>query len=99
MSFNRPLNSGPCYVYLLIDPRDGTVFYIGTSWNPPIRAKQHYGDACSSAYATLREMRASGVEPILSISRPFETREQAETHEHNLIAIFPSVTNRDRRIS
>jgi hypothetical protein len=39
-----------CYIYALIDPRDGAIHYIGSSKNPRIRYRQNTQSVCDSPY-------------------------------------------------
>ena len=93
MSYNRPLTSGPCYLYGLIDPRTGEVFYVGVSWNPTIRLGNHKNDPASSAYLRCREIIAAGFDVEIEIADVFPSRTSAEGVERELIRVLPGLTN------
>jgi hypothetical protein len=56
------------YVYLLIDPRDGVIFYVGKGIND--RCLQHGpNDDLGDKSTRLAELKASGLEPRIEILR------------------------------
>jgi hypothetical protein len=83
-------------VYVLIDPRDGTVFYVGCSKRPKIRRGNHKGDPGSAAWPRVSDIRAAGLECIMGIVAQFEAKAAAVQYEYDLIAELPRLVNRTR---
>lgn len=55
-------------VYLLADPRDGAVKYVGASTNPEQRYAQHKSDRCHEKMrAWFTELEEIGMKPEMSI--------------------------------
>lgn len=92
--------SGPCFVYCLVNPRNGKPFYIGISSNPWSRFESHVHDASSAAWPVLRILvKQERIERdrILKIYRECPDRNAALQLEHRLIASTPKLVNKDRR--
>ena len=77
-------SSDTSYIYILIDPRDEWVVYVGTSIHPEKRIKElnhkhinHYGKAVSE---WALELRAAGLLPKLQVIEkcPTEIRRESE---------------------
>jgi hypothetical protein len=98
MSHTMPWNCGPCYIYGLVDPRTGSIFYVGVSWFPKKRLSNHRCDPASSAYHTVREIFSSGLEVGIDILETHETRFEAEKREQIFISVLPGLINQDRKL-
>ena len=90
------------YVYRLIDPRDGSTFYVG--YGQKNRVFSHLEEARKGEATTknddsekvdlIREILNEGLEPIHVIHRHgIMTRESAELVEASLMDAFPGLTN------
>lgn len=62
---------GRWYVYHLVDPRDGQVFYVGMSTDPANRLRQHYADCRSDASERCREIKGAGLRAELVVIAGF----------------------------
>lgn len=82
----RPERARPHYLYLLRDPRDGVIRYIGISYHPARRIYQHAG-RLSSCRQWIAELRNDGLRPILET--PFGALHfgAAKAAEERLIAM------------
>lgn len=64
------------YVYILIDPRDATVRYVGKSYDPQKRLKQHlkcgWSDYNPQKAQWIQDLKIAGLEPILKILESFD---------------------------
>lgn len=92
--------SGPCYVYVLMNPGNKRPIYIGISSNPWGRFDAHCNDPCSAAWPALRIMVGSGLfhrDEILKIYKVCTDRNEALDLEHRLIMTTPGLLNRDKR--
>ena len=83
-----------CYVYMLIYPHTEVPFYIGISFDPVRRFKQHCNDPASACFELLSELDAH--ESILEIYRECESLESARDLESLLIKSTPGLLNRSR---
>jgi hypothetical protein len=90
---------GPFYVYALIDPRDGRVFYVGKGTRDRVAA---HGKAAglerepgqTAKTARIHEIRAAGLEPMIDIVRHgIITETEAFRIEAALIECMPDLTN------
>ena len=90
------------YVYKLIDPRDGSIFYIGRGVGN--RVFQHVRDelkvnprddedGVSKKLKTIREIRNAALEPLHIIHRHGMTLQEAKLVEAVLIDATPGLTN------
>ena len=89
------------YVYRLIDPRDGSTFYVGQGVDN--RVFSHIDEArkglasaeleISDKLKTIREILAVGLDPIHVIHRHGMTQDEANEVEAALIDVFPGLTN------
>lgn len=93
------------YVYKLIDPRNGAVFYIGKGKGDRVfahtngilindTAKEEYEDDESLKVKTIRDIYNSGLAPINIIVRHGMTDDEAFLAEAVLIDSTPGLTNR-----
>jgi predicted GIY-YIG superfamily endonuclease len=76
-------------VYLLIDPRDGRVFYVGCTSDLPKRIEGHM-----NSHPTLRGF---GIEPIVAVVHARKNKDFAMAQERKLIeqlAPISILTNR-----
>jgi hypothetical protein len=55
------------YVYLLIDPRDGRVRYVGETQNPAFRLERHRRGEVMRTWAWSDALKMAGVRPIMRI--------------------------------
>jgi hypothetical protein len=72
------------YIYILTDPRDGSVKYVGRSINPEQRYQQHLPPAWNTApekRAWLIELRGLGLKPVITIIDQADNRKEASTKE------------------
>ena len=90
---------GPFYVYVLVDPRDNQIFYVGKGTGH--RLLQHGREAdlssdrsTSSKTARIRQIRAHGLEPRLDIVRHGLTEAEAFLVEASLIDCITGLTNK-----
>ena len=72
-------------VYMLSDPRDGEVKYIGQTRDVGSRMMQHRSDETSSARSWILELDGLGIKPDVGIACQFEERDQALELERKLI--------------
>ncbi len=84
------------YVYLLKDPRNGEVFYVGKGCANRVFA--HVTESINSPRATdkldrIREIKEAGYEVTHVIHRHGMTEESAFEVEASLIDLFPNLTN------
>lgn len=92
------MNANRFYVYELIDPRDGAVFYIGKGTKH--RAWQHETDVRNGrpAYNALKSQRisdilVSGATTTVRIVAEYEDEAEAYSHEAELVAVTDGLTN------
>lgn len=77
------------YVYELVDPRDGAVFYVGKGQGK--RVRQHVRDAArgrignSAKHARIAAILAAGAKPQELIVATFDDEDDALEHEADLI--------------
>src|SRR5690242_15533425 len=92
---------GPFYVYVLTDPRTNQVFYVGKGTRD--RLVSHINEGVdgelrtirgqSAKRARVREIRASGAEPVLEVVRRGLSSNEAFLVESALIDCVPGLTN------
>ena len=89
------------YVYRLVDPRDGSTFYVGMGKGNRIfdqHAERKIEPSAKGgrmpARRILREIAQAGLEPLRIVHRGGMTRDQARHVEAALISAYPRVTNR-----
>ena len=85
-----------CFVYRLVDPRNGRTFYVGIACDPIRRLRNHATDPSSAAYLMLLSIRASGFEinDLLEIESEHQTRVEALEAEAELIRTMSGLVNR-----
>lgn len=94
--------SGDYYVYLLIDPRDASPFYVGKGKGSRMfthaRERQTRRHANRDKHARINEIKAAGLEVIVAPLMRFETEAEAFCAERHLIkkAGYTALTNRSR---
>ena len=95
---------GPFYVYVLVDPRDGRIFYVGKGTGRRLEA---HGRLAGLEYdsvldppgggrklAMIREIRLAGLEPRIEVVRyGIASQGDALALEAGLIACLPGLTN------
>ena len=90
---------GPYYVYVLVDPRDDSIFYVGKGTGQRLLA---HGDEAllrtgpggrSGKVARIREIHDVGLEPRIDVIRHGLDEEQAFHVEGALIDGFDGLTN------
>lgn len=89
---NRTL-IGPWFVYVLIDPRNNKVFYVGCSVAPKERLKAHKYSMAGSAWLRCAEIRDSGLRPEVKSIRRFTVRQNALEFESKMIRETPGLVN------
>lgn len=87
-----------CYVYRLIDPRNGETFYVGKGVGNRVFAHVNgelkaADDALSDKLLRIREIRLAGFEVAHVIHRHGLSEEQAFEVEGALIDAYPEATN------
>jgi hypothetical protein len=90
-----------CYVYLLVDPADNCVFYVGISINPWNRFYAHCHDRTSAVWdflGFLTQNCARGRDEILHIYEHCTSRQMALDVERYLIATIPGLMNKPQYI-
>lgn len=98
------LRIGPYYVYILIDPRDDQIFYVGKGTGD--RPSSHDREAARLTLEAersrakterIRDITAAGLKPLVDIVRHgFETEDEAFQIEAALIdCLRPNITNID----
>ena len=92
------------YVYRLVDPRDGSTFYVGRGQGNRIfqqhanrEIKQGVTGGRMSARRILGEIAEAGLEPLRIVHRSGMTKDQAQEVEKALISAYPRATNRKPR--
>ncbi|MDA3038484.1 MAG: hypothetical protein O3C27_02960 [Actinomycetota bacterium] len=91
---------GPFYVYVLVDPRDESVFYVGKGTGERLLAHGREADLIvdesirSSKVAKIRELRDLGCEPRIDIVRHGLREDEALLIEAALIDCLDHLTNR-----
>ena len=91
---------GPYYVYVLVDPRDDSIFYVGKGTGQRLLA--HGFEALlradpgprSGKVARIREIRAAGLEPRIDVVRHRLREGEALLVEAALIDCVGQLTNR-----
>ena len=91
---------GPYYVYVLVDPRDDSIFYVGKGTGQRLLA--HGYEALlkadpgprSGKVARIREMRNAGREPRIDVVRSGLTEQEALLIEAALIDCVAQLTNK-----
>lgn len=90
---------GPYYVYVLIDPRDDSIFYVGKGMGQRLLAHGYEAmlradpGARSSKVTRIREIRAAGSEPRIDVVRHGMDEEEAFLVESALIDCLGHLTN------
>lgn len=89
---------GKFYVYTLIDPRDGSVFYVGKGKGNRCFVHTHTVKAGTPdnnrrKCDRISEILASGLDPEAKIVAYYEEEFDALEHERELIALTPDLTN------
>lgn len=89
---------GPYYVYVLIDPRDARVFYVGKGTGERLLAHGLEADlererGQSRKTSRIREIRAAGKEPLVEVVRHGLEETEAYLVEASLIDVLPNLTN------
>lgn len=87
------IHNGFYFVYHLIDPRDGAVFYVGMSERPHRRLKEHHNDPASSAWGRCIEIRELGLRVGMRVVGGFWTKESAREAELKQIMTMPELDN------
>lgn len=89
-----------CLVYGLADPRNGELFYIGstTNLNLPSRLLSHRYNADSSARPRVQELAKLGLAPDVRRYGTHDTKAAAWAEEYGLIAQHPKLANRSRSL-
>lgn len=90
-------DTGPVFIYGLVDPFTDSIFYVGISINPWARIKGHRYDPASSAWQYIREVRAAGFDVDLCVLEKHPTRTSAELRERVYLAALPGLVNQERR--
>jgi predicted GIY-YIG superfamily endonuclease len=85
--FEGEAPEGAYNVYVLLDETTGTVFYVGVTNKPMRRARAHYHDPSSGAYARLR----SDGDKSMVVVASFDCRHRALQVEAALHAEYPAV--------
>lgn len=80
------------WVYMMIDPRDREVFYIGATAYPLRRWSEHHSDNLSPAARTLREIKKAFLKPRIRMFGPFHSIYKAQEKEQNLIKLHQDTT-------
>jgi hypothetical protein len=97
------LRIGPCYVYVLIDPRNHQIFYVGKGTGD--RPSSHDREARLTLEAErskakterIRDITAAGLKPLVDIVRHGIKESEAFQIEAALIdCLRPNITNIDR---
>lgn len=78
------------YVYVLADPRDNTIHYVGMSKNPQKRLSEHLlcKEPNQGKTAWIQGLKRVQMEPILRIIDQAEDREAAKTFEEFWIGFY-----------
>lgn len=76
-----PTSTFPFYVYDIIDPRNGDVFYVGCGRGDRIRSTLNPTEATAWKLTKLKSIRKSGLEPVATIVMCFATRPEALNFE------------------
>lgn len=90
---------GPYYVYVLVDPRDGTVFYVGKGSKQRLLAHGREADLTpdekprSSKVRRIRAIRKAGYEPRVDVVRHGLDESQAQLIEAALIDSLDGLAN------
>lgn len=89
---------GPFYVYVLVDPRDSKIFYVGKGMGERLLAHGFQADlerdpGQTRKTARIHEIRTSGSEPIVEVVRHGLTEDQAFLVEAALIDTLSTLTN------
>ena len=91
---------GPYYVYVLVDPRDDSIFYVGKGTGQRLLA--HGYEALlqadpgprSGKVARIRELRSAGYEPRIDVVRHGLTEQEAFLIEAALVDCVGKLTNK-----
>ncbi len=90
---------GPFYVYVLIDPEDGQIFYVGKGTGERLLAHGREADLVADGKGNhrklgrIRQIRASGQEPRIDVVRHGLSETEAFLVEAALIDSVPGLTN------
>ncbi len=91
------INELKCYVYRLIDPRNGETFYVGKGKGnrlfQHIKCALKTDDSVESKLSTIREILAAGLDVIHVIHRHGMTEESSLEVEAALIDAYQGTTN------
>lgn len=92
---------GPYYVYLLVDPRNEQVFYVGKGTGDRllshgVEAEQLSAEREPAKLTLIREVRAEGLEPRIDVVRHALTEANALLIEAALIDCLPKLTLTNR---
>lgn len=82
------------YVYGLIDPRSGRVFYIGMTYDMRLRLSQHSSCQESAAWETIQAIKKEGGKVIMCEFATLYSEESARRLEDHLIMCLPDILNR-----
>lgn len=90
----KPIN-GPFYVYELVDPRDGAVFWIGIGTGQRWQKSACLGPSILSPakYRRIESINAAGMRPISRIHSDYRSRAESATAERYLLTTTPGLTN------
>ena len=81
-------------VYGLIDPREGSVFYIGVTTNLRNRISGHMTDPASSAYHVCCVIKSEGRSVDYCVFGKFIRKLPAKILEGRLILALPNLVNK-----
>jgi predicted GIY-YIG superfamily endonuclease len=84
------------FVYGLRDPRDGVIYYVGSSCRPHARAKQHASQRTCSAYERTRELWKLGTPCEVVILSVHDYQVRAWSAECVEIMTRPNLVNKLR---
>jgi hypothetical protein len=90
--------SGPCYVYVIVNPHTRNPVYVGISKYPWERFNQHRLDRCSAAWQCVNEwLKTFPPGHIFKIYKRCDDRRAAHDLEYKLVCSTPGLLNRDKR--